>query len=156
MISRKKRNNRAGSQPSATKIGEKRVSGVRVRGGNTKYKALRLEEGHFRFISTGNIRTAKLVQVVYHPSSNELVRTNTLTKSSVVRIAAEAFEEDINAIDAASKDPLLYENFQKGHLYAIVTSRPGQMGAVQGHVLQGEELVFYTEKFSKKSKGNQK
>lgn len=153
---RKKRNNRAGSQPSGTKIGEKRITAVRVRGGNKKYRALRLEEGHFRFMSTGNIRTAKLMQVVYHPSSNELVRTNTLTKSSVVKISASGFEEDVGSINAAEVDPVLFENFQKGHLYAIITSRPGQMGAAQGHVLQGDELAFYADKFNKKIKESQK
>lgn len=148
----KKRNNRAGSQPSATKIAEDtRITRVRVRGGNSKYRALRLQKGHFRFISTGNFRTAGLIQVVYHPSSNELVRTNTLTKSSVVKIAAEPFAEDMKAVDA-KVDPALFENFEKGHLYAIITSRPGQMGAAHGHVLQGAELAFYADKFNKKTK----
>ncbi|AFN82554.1 40S ribosomal protein S8 [Encephalitozoon romaleae SJ-2008] len=151
VISRKKRNNRAGSQPSATKIGERRVMPVRVRGGNRKHKALRLDVGHFRFITTGKIRPAKLLQVVYHPSSNDLVRTNTLTKSSVVKISAEGFKEDIKAV-ASNVDPELHESFEKGYLYAIITSRPGQIGAATGHVLQGDELKFYSDKFNKKTK----
>ncbi|ADM11081.1 40S ribosomal protein S8 [Encephalitozoon intestinalis ATCC 50506] len=155
VISRKKRNNRAGSQPSATKIGERRVIPVRVRGGNKKYKALRLDVGYFRFPSTGKTRASKLLQVVYHPSSNDLVRTNTLTKSSVVKIEAEPFKEDIETI-GSSTDPELHENFEKGHLYGIITSRPGQAGAALGHVLQGSELKFYTEKFNKKSKETRK
>ncbi|CAD25117.1 ECU02_0880 [Encephalitozoon cuniculi GB-M1] len=151
VISRKKRNNRAGSQPSSTKIGERKVTPVRVRGGNRKYKALRLDMGHFKFITTGKFRMAKLLQVVYHPSSNELVRTNTLTKSSVVKISAEPFKNDIKDV-ARDVDPSLHESFEKGHLYAIITSRPGQVGMAQGHVLQGDELKFYADKFNKKSK----
>lgn len=155
VISSKKRNNRAGSQPSATKIGEKRVRPVRVRGGNKKYRALRLDVGHFKFATTGHTRASKLMQVVYHPSSNELVRTNTLTKSSVVKISAEPFSEDVKSVEK-EVDPELHEGFEKGYLYAIITSRPGQIGMAQGHVLQGDELKFYSDKFNKKTKEVQK
>ncbi|KAH9411931.1 ribosomal protein S8 [Ordospora pajunii] len=155
VISRKKRNNRAGSQPSATKIGEQKVVSVRVRGGNKKQRALKLEDGHFRFMSTGNIRKARMVQVVYHPSCNELVRTNTLTKSSVVKISAESFKEDVATV-GVEQDAELHDGFEKGHLYAIITSRPGQIGMAQGHVLQGEELKFYSERFNKKRGGARK
>ena len=37
----------------------------------------------------------------------------------------------------------------KGFLYAIITSRPGQTGKANGHILQGEELTFYQNKLKK-------
>ena len=42
---RKKRKFELGRQAANTKIGEKRVHVVRARGGNLKYRALRLEAG---------------------------------------------------------------------------------------------------------------
>lgn len=40
-------------------------------------------------------------------------------------------------------DQALERQFEAGRLYAIVSSRPGQSGRVDGYVLEGEELAFY-------------
>jgi len=44
---RKKRKFELGRQPASTKLGPKRIHTVRVRGGNVKYRALRLDAGNF-------------------------------------------------------------------------------------------------------------
>jgi small subunit ribosomal protein S8e len=64
---------------------------VRTRGGNRKFRALRLEAGSFSWGSEGVSRKTRVIGVVYHPSNNELVRTNTLTKAAVVQIDAAPF-----------------------------------------------------------------
>jgi len=47
-------------------------------------------------------------------------------------------------VAATSKvDPALERQFEAGRLYAIVASRPGQSGRVDGYILEGEELSFY-------------
>lgn len=51
---RKKRKFELGRQPSNTKIGEKRIHLVRARGGNMKYRALRLNSGKHH--KTANIK----------------------------------------------------------------------------------------------------
>lgn len=43
----------------------------------------------------------------------------------------------------AKVDPALERQFEAGRLYAVVASRPGQSGRVDGYVLEGEELAFY-------------
>ena len=40
-------------------------------------------------------------------------------------------------------DAQLERQFEAGRLYAVVASRPGQSGRVDGYVLEGEELAFY-------------
>ena len=40
-------------------------------------------------------------------------------------------------------DAPLERQFEAGRLYAVVASRPGQSGRVDGYVLEGEELAFY-------------
>lgn len=150
---KKKRNNRSGNQPSGTKIaGDVRVRPIRCRGGNIKKRALRLIQGTFELLTNGREYTTDLIQVVYNPTSNELVRTNTLTKSSVVVVDAKPFEADLKTVEGIKEDKELQEILEKGHLYARITSRPGQMGEAKGYVLMGEELAFYTEKFKKKNK----
>ncbi|KAK4455658.1 ribosomal protein S8e/ribosomal biogenesis NSA2 [Podospora aff. communis PSN243] len=90
---RKKRAFELGRQPANTRIGAKRIHTVRTRGGNHKYRALRLDSGNFAWASEGITRKTRVIVVAYHPSNNELVRTNTLTKSAVVQIDAAPFRQ---------------------------------------------------------------
>ncbi|KAL5116246.1 ribosomal protein S8A [Pleosporales sp. CAS-2024a] len=90
---RKKRAFEKGRQPANTRIGAKRVHLVRTRGGNRKFRALRLDSGNFSWGSEGIAKKTRVIGVVYHPSNNELVRTNTLTRSAVVQIDAAPFRQ---------------------------------------------------------------
>ncbi|KAL1881696.1 ribosomal protein S8A [Paecilomyces lecythidis] len=174
---RKKRAFEKGRQPANTRIGNKRIHLVRTRGGNQKFRALRLDSGNFSWGSEGISRKVRVIVVAYHPSNNELVRTNTLTKSAVVQVdaapfrqwyeahygqpigrrrqqkTAEATEEKKSksvekkqaARFAASGrvESALERQFEAGRLYAVIASRPGQSGRVDGYILEGEELAFY-------------
>ena len=82
-----------GRQPANTRIGAKRIHLVRTRGGNRKFRALRLDSGNFSWGSEGVARKTRVIGVAFHPSNNELVRTNTLTKSAVVQIDAAPFRQ---------------------------------------------------------------
>jgi small subunit ribosomal protein S8e len=79
--------------PAKTKLhAEKRIRIIRVRGGNTKFRALRLNGGNFSWASEGITRKTKIVDVVYNAQSNELTRTKTLTKSTVVLVDSSPFK----------------------------------------------------------------
>lgn len=82
-----------GRQPAMTKLGAKRVHTVRVRGGNTKHRAMRLETGNYAWGSEHCTRKTRLLTVVYNSSNNELVRTNTLVKGSIIQIDATPFRQ---------------------------------------------------------------
>merc|ERR1711907_703851 len=82
---RKKRKFELGRPPSMTKIGETRIHSVRTRGGNKKYRALRLNYGNFSWPSESVTKKCRILNVVYNASNNELVRTNTLVKVSISR-----------------------------------------------------------------------
>ncbi|KAJ8604398.1 hypothetical protein MRB53_041842 [Persea americana] len=70
------------SQPTRVS-GAKRIHLVRTRGGNTKYRA---HSAWTAATSPGRPRASRaktrVIGVAYHPSNNELVRTNTLTRSA--------------------------------------------------------------------------
>jgi len=66
---------------------------VRVRGGNLKYRALRLESGNFAWASEHTTRKTRIIGVVYNASNNELVRTNTLVKGAIIQIDATPFRQ---------------------------------------------------------------
>ncbi|PMD53573.1 putative 40S ribosomal protein S8-B [Hyaloscypha bicolor E] len=180
---RKKRAFEAGRQESNTRIGAKRIHLVRTRGGNRKFRALRLESGNFSWASEGIARKVRVIVVAFHPSNNELVRTNTLTKSAVVHVDAAPFRQWYEAHygtnlgrrrqqKAAADEPekkskgvqkkqadrlaakgkveaALEKQFEAGRLLAVVSSRPGQSGRVDGYILEGEELAFYQRQLRK-------
>ncbi len=133
------------------------------------------------------------MDVVYNATNNELVRTKTLVKNSIVQVDATPFkkyyleqydlelgkkkqkeavaEENKDAKAAEPKkrsghvqailkkrqatrfiDTNVAEQFTAGRLLACVSSRPGQSGRVDGHILEGKELEFYVKKMEKKKK----
>jgi small subunit ribosomal protein S8e len=88
---RKKRKFELGRPAANTKIGPQRVHLVRTRGGNQKFRALRLDHGNFAWASERVARKTRIVDVVYNASNNELVRTKTLVKNAIVLIDATPF-----------------------------------------------------------------
>uniref|UniRef100_A0A6B2LH76 40S ribosomal protein S8 n=1 Tax=Arcella intermedia TaxID=1963864 RepID=A0A6B2LH76_9EUKA len=81
-----------GRQPTNTRIGDKKISTVRMRGGHLKYRALRLDHGNFAWAGESVSRKTRILKVVYNAGNNELVRTNTLVKGSIVQIDAAPFK----------------------------------------------------------------
>ncbi|KMZ66824.1 40S ribosomal protein S8 [Zostera marina] len=91
---RKKRKYELGRQPANTKLSSnKTVRRVRVRGGNVKWRALRLDTGNFSWGSEAVTRKTRLLDVVYNASNNELVRTQTLVKNAIVQVDAAPFKQ---------------------------------------------------------------
>ena len=88
----KKRKYELGRQPSMTKLAPNAdVRPVRVRGGNTKFRALRLDAGNFSWGSESVTRKTRLLDVSYNASNNDLVRTQTLVKNCVIQVDAAPF-----------------------------------------------------------------
>jgi len=89
---RMKRKFEMGRQPAATKIGDKKITRIRVRGGNFKFRALRLDHGNFSWAGESVTRKTRILKVVYNSTNNELVRTNTLVKGSIIQIDSTPFK----------------------------------------------------------------
>jgi len=176
---RKKRKFEMGRQNSLTKLGSKKIHTIRVRGGNLKYRALRLDSGNFSWGSEAITRKTRIVAVVYNASDNDLVRTNTLVKNAIVQIDAAPFrqwfeshygvtlgkkksdEEEKKLSNHAQRkrdarkeqskiESNIKDQFAAGRLYACISSRPGQSGRADGYILEGKELDFYVRKIKSK------
>ena len=91
-IHRKKRKYEMGRQPANTKLGEHKVIEIRGRGNVIKKRALKLNEGSFMWVSERISRKCKIVEVVYNATNNELVRTKTLVKNTIVAVEPSAFK----------------------------------------------------------------
>merc|ERR1712063_40452 len=89
----KKRKYELGRQPAMTKLGPKRTHIVRCRGGNLKYRSMRLDTGNFSWGSEVVTKKCRIIDVVYNASNNELVRTNTIVKNCIVVIDGTPFRQ---------------------------------------------------------------
>merc|ERR1712001_196550 len=76
-----------------TKMAPQRIHTLRVRGGNKKYRALRLDQGNFSWASEATARKTRIIDVVYNAANNEGVRTKTLVKNAIVVIDAAPFRQ---------------------------------------------------------------
>jgi small subunit ribosomal protein S8e len=82
------------ARPAAmTKMGPMRVHPVRVRGGNKKFRALRLDTGNMSWGSEAITRKTRIIDIVYNACNHELVRTKTLVKNAIVIIDATPFRQ---------------------------------------------------------------
>merc|ERR1712244_6179 len=90
---RKKRVYDLGRPSAMTKLAAHRVHLVRTRGGNTKYRALRLDQGSFSWATESVSRKVRIIDVVYNASNSELVRTKTLVKGAIVTIDSTPFRQ---------------------------------------------------------------
>ncbi len=164
-------------RPAAnTKLGGKKVTTIGCRGGNEKFRALRLDSGNYSWGTEVCARKVRILECVYNATSNELVRTKTLTKGSIVYVEAAPFRayfenkygmqlegkaETATDLEgksdgwkakrvAASKDLKTDEKFMSqfsnGRMLAMISSRPGQCGRADGYLLEGKELDFYSRK----------
>merc|ERR1712137_1281457 len=79
--------------PAMTKLAPQRIHTLRTRGGNKKYRALRLDTGNFAWASEATARKTRIIDVVYNACNNELVRTKTLVKNAIVVIDAAPFRQ---------------------------------------------------------------
>ncbi|MGD7483624.1 30S ribosomal protein S8e, partial [Ralstonia pseudosolanacearum] len=83
-----------GRQSANTKLSSNVcVRKVRTRGGNEKFRALRLDSGNFAWVSEAVTRKTRIIDVTYNSTNNELVRTQTLVKNAIVQIDATPFKQ---------------------------------------------------------------
>ena len=90
---RNKRKFELGRPAAMTRLGPQRIHTIRVRGGNKKYRALRLDTGNFSWGSEAVSRKTRIIDIVYNACNNELVRTKTIVKNAIVVIDATPFRQ---------------------------------------------------------------
>ena len=92
-IHKKKRKFEMGRVPTMTKLGAKKIINVRGRGGNIKRRALRCDQGNFAWGGEAMAAKTRILDTVYNATNNELVRTKTLVKNTIVLIDATPFRQ---------------------------------------------------------------
>eukprot|EP00344_Euplotes_crassus_P004847 CAMPEP_0197016684 /NCGR_PEP_ID=MMETSP1380-20130617/79104_1 /TAXON_ID=5936 /ORGANISM="Euplotes crassus, Strain CT5" /LENGTH=176 /DNA_ID=CAMNT_0042443661 /DNA_START=20 /DNA_END=550 /DNA_ORIENTATION=+ len=157
-IHKKKRKFEMGRQPAMTKLGKKKISVVRGRGGNLKYRAIKLDFGNYTWQSESVSFKTKIYDTVYNATNNELTRTKTLVKNAIVQIDSTPFRNwylqhygiDLSGKEDTTKrsghvkaklkakqanrtiDEKVANMIAKGKVLAAISSRPGQSGRADG------------------------
>jgi small subunit ribosomal protein S8e len=127
-VHQKKRKFEMGRPAAMTKLGNKRVRPVRCRGGNYKYRALRIDIGNFSWGSEALTRKCRVLDVVYNATNNELVRTKTIVKNCIISIDANPFRQwylkhydvELNKKKIEESDKARAETKKSGHLAAKI------------------------------------
>lgn len=127
-VHQKKRKFEMGRPAAMTKLGNKRVRPVRCRGGNYKYRALRIDIGNFSWGSEALTRKCRVLDVVYNATNNELVRTKTIVKNCIISIDANPFRQwylkhydvELNKKKVEESDKARAETKKSGHLAAKI------------------------------------
>jgi small subunit ribosomal protein S8e len=127
-VHQKKRKFEMGRQPAMTKLGQKRVRPVRSRGGNYKFRALRIDAGNFSWGSEAVTRKTRVLDVVYNATNNELVRTKTIVKNCIVMIDSNPFRQwylkhydmELNKKKVEESDKARAETKRSKHLLAKI------------------------------------
>lgn len=130
-VHKKKRQFEMGRMPTNTKLGPKKITLVRGRGGNFKHRALRIDAGTFSWGSEAISRKTRVLDVVYNATNNELVRTKTLVKNAIVRIDATPFRQwylkhydvELNKKKVEESDKARAEHKRSGHVKATLKHR---------------------------------
>ncbi|CAI0379117.1 unnamed protein product, partial [Linum tenue] len=163
-----------GRQPANTKLSSnKTVRRVRVRGGNVKWRALRLDTGNFSWGSEAVTRKTRLLDVVdaapfkqwylqhYGVDIGRKKKNPAAAAAAKKEGEAEAVTEEVKKSSHVTRklekrqqtrqlDSHIEEQFGGGRLLACISSRPGQCGRADGYILEGKELEFYMKKLQKK------
>ena len=105
---RKKRKHEAGRPAAETTIGETRRKKIRTGGGSEKMRMLKCEFANVADSRSGTTKKAKIIAVKNNPANPFFARRNITTKGAVI-------ETEIGD--------------------AVVTSRPGQDGAVNAKLI---------------------
>lgn len=90
-VHQKKRKFEMGRPAAMTKLGAPRIRPVRGRGGNLKWRALKVDNGVFSWGSESLSRKTRVIDVKYNATNNELVRTKTIVKNCIVLIDPNPF-----------------------------------------------------------------
>merc|ERR1712231_18047 len=139
-------------RPAAnTKLGARRIHTVRVRGGNIKFRALRLDQGNFSWGSECCARKTRIIVVVDATPFRQWYESHYAIPLNRKKGTKMTAEEELALNKPRSKktdkkyklrqrvakiETSLDEQFLTGRLLAAVSSRPGQCGRADGYILE--------------------
>merc|ERR1712232_255731 len=111
--------------------GVKRMIFVRGRGGNIKQRLLKGDHGNFSWGSEGISCKTRVMDTVYNATNNELVRTKTLVKNTIIFVDATPFRQwylkkydvELNKKKLEESNKLRADTKRSGHVKAKTAAK---------------------------------
>merc|ERR1711915_546616 len=114
-----------------TKLGAKKCIRVRGRGGNIKSRALKIDAGTWSWGSEAVSCKTRVMDTVYNATNNELVRTKTLVKNTIIFVDATPFRQwylkkydvELNKKKLEESNKLRADTKRSGHVKAKLAGK---------------------------------
>ena len=151
---------RADRKPADTKLSTRDIVEERKAfGGFKKFKAVEISKGTYTLVSQNLTHECFILDVVHSESGRKYREDKILSKHCYITVDVTPIKDSIN-LDEIKKDMngsennsamqnIIENSFEKGHMYAKVTSRPGQTGKCDGIILEGNDLVLLMQKLER-------
>ncbi|KAJ7389091.1 40S ribosomal protein [Desmophyllum pertusum] len=116
-------------------------------GGHKKIKAIKSNQGLYVWNSLDVELECPILKVVHNTANKDFNEMGVVVKGTIVEVDSNPFKtwyssnynNDKSKEGNSSLEHLL-PYMERGQLYAKITSRPGQVGACNGYILEGDEL----------------
>ena len=151
---------RADRKPADTKLSTRDIVEERKAfGGFKKFKAVEISKGTYTLVSQNLTHECFILDVVHSEAGRKYREDKILSKHCYITVDVMPIKDSIN-LDEIKKDMngsennsamqnIIENSFEKGHMYAKVTSRPGQTGKCDGIILEGNDLVLLMQKLER-------
>lgn len=148
--------------PANTKLAnEEIVEKRKAFGGRSKMKAIQVNSGNYTLMSKSFTKNMKIVDVVHSDAGQHYRESKILAKGTIVTVELSFLKGEIDSwdlllgeeqhiINGNEMENHIKDLLEKGQAYAKITSRPGQIGCCDGHILEGNELVATMNKIKMK------
>ena len=158
LISRLRSEWRADRKPADTKLSTRDIVEERKAfGGFKKFKAVEISKGTYTLASQNLTHECLILDVVHSEAGKKYREDKIMSKHCYIKVDVTPIKDSINLDDViknmngsennfAAMQNIIENSFEKGHMYAKVTSRPGQTGKCDGIILEGNYLVLLMKK----------
>jgi len=137
--------------PAHTRLRLDKPEKIKVRkafGGHKKIKGIKIKTGLYAWNSLDVEFECPILKVVHNTANDNFNRLGVMVKGTIVEVDSNPFKtwysthynKEEKPVEANSSLEQLLPYVNTGKLYAKITTRPGQVGACNGYILEGEEL----------------
>lgn len=140
--------------PAHTRLRLDKPEKIKVRkafGGHKKIKGIKIKTGVYACNSLDVEFECPILKVVHNTANDNFNKNGVMVKGTIVEIDSNPFKTWYSTY-CAKKESTTEANpnldqllpfMEIGKLYAKITTRPGQVGACNGYILEGDELETF-------------
>lgn len=141
--------------PAHTRLRLDKPEKIKVRkafGGHKKIKGIKIKTGLYVFSSLDVEFECPILKVVHNTANDNFTKLGVMVKGTIVEVDSSPFKtwytthHNKEAGKPNEENSLLGQllpYMETGKLYAKITTRPGQVGACNGYILEGDELETF-------------